>query len=526
MNRKHLALSCLLFMPLLHCSARAAAAARTTRDAGSASQSAAPVQKSRPSPVQPNRRPRGKALTACRDITRGGNYYLARDVSSAGTCFGIDDNNIKLNLNDHTITYDAAGSNFAPAIEGHNCWSTTNPVIAGPCGPAHGGLEVYGGTIIQAPGAGAFSPVFEFGQGTFSTAPYIHDITAIFQNTGAQFYFSRYLPAGAKIENNTINDNVTLINHAGQGDLSSRSAFQGQAIYIGQKRNNPGAGDVISGNKIVGSPQGGVYSDNQNTVVSGNDISMNARYANDFCDVMAADRQVFRDNNCHPLSGRGVHMNASHDVVANNTIVVTELKQNMEYGPKGQAGCEGGGTYGVQLEFDSSYLRTPPTGVQITGNKITANAGDCNAIGLRVTGMTQAGSAAFTGNTVITTNNGGNGLDFAISVDAENGTGVTFTGNTFQSMYAYADGEWDGYQNNVIGNNTWKGTPIYTFAAIDGACDPHIADHGADHGSVCPANFTFTDNLPNAVRCGLQSEATVTIGNQVTKCKASQEKAK
>ncbi len=517
MNRKHLALSFLVFVLFAHCSARIATAARTARGSGGISQPAALAEKSGPSPAPQPRRPRGKALKSCGDITRGGNYYLANDVSSAGTCFGIDADNINLNLNGHTITYDTADRNFAPAIEGHNCWSTTNPLIAGPCGPAHGGLEVYGGSIVQSPGQSAFSHVFEFGQGTFRTAPHIHEITATFQNTGAEFYFSRYLPAGAKVENNTINDNVISINHTGQGDLSSRSAFQGQAIYIGQQRNNPGAGDVISGNRIIGSPQGGVYSDNQNTVVSGNDISMNARYANDFCDVMAADHQIFRDNHCHPLSGRGVHVNASNDVVANNTITVTVLKQNMEYGPNGQVGCEGGGTYGVQLEFDSSFLRTPPTGVQVTGNKITANAGDCNAIGLRVTGMTPAGNAVFTGNTVITTNNGGKGLDFAISVDAENGTGVTFTGNTFQSMYAYAGGEWDGYQNHVIGHNTWQGTPTYTFVAADGACDPNNTDHDR---AVCPASFTFSDNLPNTVRCGLQSEAKVTIGNQVTQCKA------
>ena len=389
-------------------------------------------------------------------------------------------------------------------------------------GRAHGGLEVYGGTIVQAPGASTFSHVFEFGQGTFSTPPYIHDITATFQNTGAQFYYSRYVPPGAKIENNTIYDNVTSINHVGQGDLSARSAFQGQAIYLGQNRNSPGAGDVISGNKIIGSPQGGVYSDNQYTVVSGNDISMNARYANDFCDAMSADHQTFTNNNCHPVSGRGVHTNANFNVITNNTINVTELPQNMEYGKNGQPGCEGGGAYGVQLEFDHSFLPAPPTGVQVTGNTITANAADCNALGLRVTSMTPAGNATFTGNNVVTTNSGSSGLDFGIGIDAEDGTGVAVTGNTFQSMYAYAGGEWDGYTSNVIGHNTWEGTPTYTFVAADGACDPSVTDTFA----ICPASITFTDTLPNTVICGGQSEATVTIGNQVTQCKAAQKAVK
>ena len=40
-------------------------------------------------------------------------------------------------------------------------------------------------------------------------------------------------------------------------------------------------------------------------------------------------------------------MNASHVTISNNTINVIELPQDAEYG-----GCEGGGTYGVQVEFD------------------------------------------------------------------------------------------------------------------------------------------------------------------------------
>jgi hypothetical protein len=454
---------------------------------------------------------KGTALRACRDITRAGTYYLANDVSSEAGCFGIDADGIRLNLNGHTITYDTAGTPNSPAIEGHDCWSKNNPPITGPCGPSHGSAEIYNGSIVQAANASSFSPIFEFGQGRFSSAPYIHDIIATFQNTGAQFYYSVYLPAGARIENNTIYDSVTRSNHAGQGDQSARSAFQGQAIGIHQNRNNRGAGDRIAENKIVGSPQGGVYSDNQHTVVAGNDISMNATYANDFCDAMAADYQTAIDNNCHPKSGRGFHANANYNTIINNVISVTELKQNAEYN-----GCEISGTYAVQVEFDNSFLPAPPVGVKVAGNAITATAGDCNAIGLRLSGMTPAGGATFSNNTVTTTNTDGSGKDFGISFDESN-QGSTFAGNTFSDKYAYADGEWDGF-NGTIGKNTWLGSPTYTFVAIDGGCDPSQKDQDA----VCPSRFTFEDKLPNTVRCGAFSEATVTISGKVTICKAKQ----
>ena len=84
----------------------------------------------------------------------------------------------------------------------------------------------------------------------------------------------------------------------------------------------------------------------------------------------------------------------------------------------------------MQLEFDNSFLPSPPTGVQVTGNTITSTSVACEAIGLRVTDMTPAGNAAFTGNTITTTSTGA-AQDFGISTDGSNNEGVSFTGNTF-----------------------------------------------------------------------------------------------
>ena len=46
---------------------------------------------------------------------------------------------------------------------------------------------------------------------------------------------------------------------------------------------------MIENNTIIGSPQGGIRTVNQHSMISGNNISMNASYANDFCADIPAD---------------------------------------------------------------------------------------------------------------------------------------------------------------------------------------------------------------------------------------------
>jgi hypothetical protein len=464
--------------------------------------------------------PTGTALTSCRDLTSSGTYYLANDVSSTGTCFGIDANNITLNLNGHTITYGTGGgSTPTPAIEAHDPSFTmaNSPNYTGNSysGAQHGGLEVYGGTIIQSKNSAAFSAVFGFGEANYTSAPYIHDVTATFQNQGAQFYNSLYMPSGAKIENNTIYDNVTNIQQPGQGMLSARSSFQGQTIYIQGQENNPvTTGDTISGNKIIGGPQGGIRTVDQYSTITNNDIAQNATYSNDWCVEISADHSKATGNNCHPKSGRGINVDANYVTVENNTLNVTELRQNDEYG-----GCELGGAYGVRVEYMT--LGSAQVGAHlndtISGNTIIVAANACNAMGVDLIYLPPTASGLnITGNQITTTNAGNpNVLDAGFQFDDAAGNGISITDNNVTSANEWLYGDWDGYNNITVGHNTWGGSPPITFLAQDGACSPG----NAQSGTVCPVNINITDNLPNNVVCGASSEATVTIGGQVTQCK-------
>jgi hypothetical protein len=445
-------------------------------------------------------------------------------VSSAGTCFGIDANNITLNLNGHTITYGTGGgSTPTPAIEAHD---PTFTMADGPnytgnsySGAQHGGLEVYGGTIVQSTNSATFSNVFGFGEANYTSAPYIHDVTATFQNQGAQFYNSLYMPSGARIENNTIYDNVTNIQQPGQNYLSARSAFQGQAIFIEGQENNPvTTGDVISGNKIVGGPQGGIRTVDQYSTITNNDISTNANYSNDWCVEISADHTTATGNNCHPKSGRGINVDANYVTVTNNKLDVTELPQNMEYGSNGQPGCEGGGAYGIRVEYMTLGSAQPGAHQDdtISGNTINVAANACNALGFDLIYIQSASNINITGNTITTTNAGNaNVVDAGFQFDELWGGGINISGNTITSANEWMYGYWDGYNNITVGHNTWLGTPPITFLAQDGGCAPGISDPGA----ACPVSINITDTLPNNVVCGGSSEATVSIGGQVTQCK-------
>ena len=469
-----------------------------------------------PSPAPPA----GKPLTKCRDITVGGIYYLKNDVSSPGVCFGIDANNITLNLNQHTITYGTGGGTEpTPAIEGHDSYwkAPDSPMfIGGWSGDKHGGLEVYGGNIVESPNAAPFSDVFSFGQGGFNSAPYIHDVTATFGGAGAEFYYSTYLPSGARIENNIIYDNVKSINMPGQADISARSAFQGQAIDISGTNNNPathGKGDIITGNKIVGSPQGGIRTVDQYSVIDNNNIDMNSRYANDWCIEISADHTLARNNNCHPASGRGINIDASHVTVQNNIVTATELPQIAEYG-----GCEGSGDIGIRVESMPVGGKPPvPVDVVISNNTITLAANACMAVAFDFIYLEPAAKISVKNNVITTTNGGKGALDAAFQFDDTDGTGISITENTVSAINTYILGEWDGYNNVTVGHNIWKGSPQYTFVAADGACEPSTGKPGSP--AICPVAATVIDDLPNTVHCGPYSTAKITIDGKTTQCK-------
>jgi hypothetical protein len=442
--------------------------------------------------------PAGTALTACGDLLKSGSFYLTTDVSSPGTCFFIDASGITLNLNGHTITY-ATVTNAKP---------TPGIVLADPWYMAlaksgttstHGGFVIYGGSILEGAAGAAGSSGIHVGQsGGLSPAPVVHDLTITTTSTDASPIKGDISLSGWQIYANKLSYTSKV--------TSSRQQMLGYAIWLANQEQAPGLiPDTITGNSILSAPQGGIRDTHQNATIHGNDITFNSYYTNDFCIDSPADGQVIDQNICHPVSGRGLHANANNITLSNNAITVQELSQNAEYG-----GCELGGAYGIQVEFDSSFTPASPTGIKLLGNIITAVAGNCPAVGMRFTSLTTPVTA--TANTVTSTSMG-TALDYGVQFSGVNlpGIAMLFTGNNFKSKHALVSSDWDGANVSISAGNTW-GTAVYTVDLQNGFKDP------TEGGPTFAQSMTLGDPAAGTLACGTYASSAVSIGGTILKC--------
>lgn len=442
----------------------------------------------------------GHAISACGSITSPGDYYLSQNLTCPGTALMLSGPGINLNLNGHTITYGTAGGAMGAVygIENDACWDTTHKAEAVPCDNKNAGIAatIYGGTIVQSTKAPEFSHVFFLGQDDNDDQTIdIYDVTITMQQPGTQAFFSNFQSGQIVFEHNTIYDNVKSIVYPGQAILEARSNFQGQAVHVDNstKMRTP---DKIDNNKIVGSPQGGIRDTSTDAQVFQNDISMNSTYTNDFCvDVPGTDEQVY-SNYCHPVNGRGIHVNGEGSHIYNNSIVVTEAAVNTEYN-----GCEIDGAFGIQMEDDIEAAG----GISITGNTATLNTGACGGAALRISGWKAGSKATISGNTWVVNKTAGADLNTGVpySFDGDNLADVTFGGDTLKTSDLYCvEIPWDGAQNLVASLNTCNApNAIATINATDAL-----------------STFKLTSAPHPSLVCGAESLSTGTINGTAVKC--------
>ncbi len=441
----------------------------------------------------------GHPITACGSITSPGNYFLPKDLSCPGTALMLAGSGIHLNLNGHTVTYGTSGgaTGAVYGIENDACWDNLQGSQAVPCDNTNAGVgaEVYGGSVVQSRNAPAFSHAFFFGQDDNTNQVInVHDVTITIQQPGTEAFLSNFQTGQILFEHNTVNDNVTSINHPGQSDQGARAQFQGQAVFV-DNSTNMASPDHIDNNKIVGSPQGGIRDTSTSTNIYDNDISMNSRYANDFCvDVPGSNEQVY-SNYCHPVNGRGIHVNGEGSHIYNNDIIATEAPVNAEYG-----GCEGGGAYAIQLEQDIHAAGN----ISVTGNQGTLNTGACGGAAFRITSWDSGVPATVSGNTW--TVNRTSGADqyggVLYSIDNSNLSDVQFGGDTLHTSDLFCAGiDWDGGQN---------------FHASLAGCSAPNAMASLSGGGV--GTFSVT-NAPNTtLLCAAHVNTTGTINGRAVKC--------
>jgi hypothetical protein len=446
--------------------------------------------------------PAPTAISSCMDITESGSYILTQNVSSPGTCFFIDAADVTLNLGGFTVTYGTAGGTAAtPGVALIDNWYSQYNLAAAGSTTHHGGFVMYGGSVIASDDAAPHSSaVWAAGNASdISPAPVIHDTVLTTYAEDASPIFGDGTESGWQIYNDTIAYNSLT--------TSNRYYFYGYAIWLG----NATAGtvpDEIYSNKIVAAPQGGITDNHPGAVIGpSNDIAFNSFYANDYCVLeYTGTGQIIKNNYCHPASGRGFDVESNNVQVLNNTIVVTELPQDAEYG-----GCEGGGADGIRVRdnYDGSDQTTRPIGVVIKGNKVTATANQCQAQDLQLTQLQAGDSVALISNAMKSTGPGTESIaDSVISLDGSFDGTLTFASNSgWSAKLAFVRVEWDGATMVIPTQTPWSGTPKYFADDQDGTIPGESLSIGR---SGAPSS--------SSVSCGNYAAGPVTIGKTLTTC--------
>ena len=450
----------------------------------------------------------GVSLTDCGTLSSPDTVYLLQnDVSATGTCFSIQSNDITLNLNGHTVSYNTADQTYARyAIVGINCWDpdlTNGKANENPCGGHFDNLTVFGGTLTEGSGAaGNYAHVIQLGQ-NMSGGPTIYDVTFNFHSNSAKGIdielASNATGLGPMIHDNTFNDTVSQVVNRYQED--------GTVISILGCGTNAGLTSRVYNNTLIGSPQSGIRDQcngaevDHNTIETGNpngtqsdgvcNPTLGCQYANDFGILAWGTNTNVHDNTLKLQEGRGIQFSGGGNgsagngsVVKNNTITNANEKANdAEY-----HGCEGSGDYGIQWDDDISNTTA-------TGNNITVVSDVCTASALRLTDVPLTGNNTSVGNTYTAIRTSTSlpcavpamgGCAMAVSTEMDNNTtGFTSTNDTFTGDSGIFWFDWDGAYNLTFINPTFnKGTtfpssPWHFAIAMNGygaVSNVHIRD--------------------------------------------------
>jgi hypothetical protein len=444
-----------------------------------------------------------RGIASCQILNRAmTRYVLERNVSSPGTCFSIQADNITLDLNHLSLVYGAKPSDGATfGILGIACWdgALRNGIANGtPCGGSFNGFTVLNGKITQSPGVAPFSDAIHLGQGGGNRLQ-VHDVEFTVQGDSSIPIYTNYSGAGSVVRNNIIHNNVRTI--------QSRHQLQGMSVKF-DNSTEVSPGQSVYENKIFGGPQGGILLVTDGAVAHGNEIRQNGHYSNDFAIYMWGNREEVYNNVIDAVSGRGIQIGGgavgvngrdiggkrsnAHD----NKIQVIELQQNCEYGEGASqcSGCQLGGAYGIQFDDnpqdDSSF-----------NNTVLARADACDAGALRITDSRVRQNESrheFFAALRSRPNSPGN----AYGWDNAGPKGFTARDDVFVADTASYHVNWDGAQNELcisctFGKGTANPSPDYvTFSFQNGGKIPVRNIHFQDPKFLDGARKDSTDMKP------------------------------
>ncbi len=312
--------------------------------------------------------------------------------------------------------------------------------------------EVTNGKIIQGQGRGDFSDAI-YVEETSGTGFNFNNLEITSKGANSRIIESYYM-VGGEIHDNLIHHEINTI--------TSRDGYDGAAI----KLEYGGDGGKIYDNVIDKGIQTAIYAPAKTGATNqmqiyGNDITLQTKYTNDF--AISAGGALVHDNIVNCGSGnnscRGLVINGIGTKVYNNIVSTQELFRNQEYN-----GCEGSGTYAMQGEYTA-------INAEVYGNTVTANAGVCEAVALRLNLDPEQVTAGLNihDNTFIATTTSAQRAS-AMKLADMTSSNISINNNVFKTnrRWIYLDYAASGAINFAMTGNKWEtiGTldsPFYPF---------------------------------------------------------------
>lgn len=387
-------------------------------------------------------------LTACGTLNQANTtYVLDNDILSPATCMTISANNITLDLNGKTITYNTSASETP--VRG-----ITINVGAGLSTP----IVIKNGFITQGEGASTHSDAIYNSNGNGSNIE-ITGITTTVNGNSSHAILIYWGQGGFNIHDNTFISNISAI--------VNRGVYDGYAIQIA---NNKGpAAASITDNKITGGQGGIAITGGPSLTIARNNISQNAFSGNGYGVLVSGitNGKIYQ-NNIHTNDGCGILLDTNfNDVeIYSNTI---DTRQP----PVGDAGAGWGIKIRTYPDSNASLLKVHDNNIKVTtgpglnqaagigiysalshlnaqyyNNNITAVALPGTAWNQYSSGIKISGSEASDTDTLVYNNTiTSDGYNIWFSDNDGNGSdGIVFTSNTL-----------------IKGNNPSPGTGYHTI---------------------------------------------------------------
>lgn len=367
----------------------------------------------------------GTVLPACGSmLSASTTYYATSNITCNDAGWGLNGQNIVVNLNGHTITCGQSPSN---TLTGRPCFyvgaSYANPFNLSTCSLSGAGYQCYSGVTSTSNNGG--SETIENGTinvagGATSPATMQYGSAAIFSNEGGNSGSGQ----GWNVHDLTINiplncnscwaysswpgdygtgpgDKIWKVNVTDlSGFVANRCQYEGTAFNLAYYSSTSNPGAIAYENTVNYSPQDGFALATNQSVLFGNTLKVGnpsgtyagtsatcsgvgtgangTMSANGFAVEVTANNTAIVNNTINNYEGRGIDLSAPNGGLSNfytsgNTITTTDLPNYVEY-----QGCQLGGGYGERQKF---FGFTSATNVSSQNETITATGNQCPVVG-------------------------------------------------------------------------------------------------------------------------------------------------